>query len=51
MNLETGLPKDKTMFDIIAFDADDTLWHNERLYTAALDGLKQLLAPYALPSR
>jgi len=37
------------MFDIIAFDADDTLWHNESLYSAALDGFKQLLAPYAPP--
>ena len=35
------------MFDIIAFDADDTLWHNEILYSTALDGLKLLLAPYA----
>ena len=35
------------MFDIIAFDADDTLWHNESLYSAALEGLKLLLAPYA----
>jgi len=39
------------MFDIIAFDADDTLWHNEVLYSTALDGLKALLAPYASPSR
>jgi putative hydrolase of the HAD superfamily len=39
------------MFDIIAFDADDTLWHNEILYSAALDGLKQLLAPYAPPEQ
>jgi putative hydrolase of the HAD superfamily len=39
------------MFDIIAFDADDTLWHNEVLYSAALDGLKQILAPYASPEQ
>lgn len=39
------------MFDIIAFDADDTLWHNETLYTAALDGLKLLLASYAPPEQ
>ena len=39
------------MFDTIAFDADDTLWHNETLYTAALDGLKLLLASYAPPEQ
>ncbi len=27
------------MIDIIAFDADDTLWHNERLYNRAQDKL------------
>jgi len=37
------------MFDLIAFDADDTLWHNEALYVEAQDRLKQLLAPYAPP--
>jgi putative hydrolase of the HAD superfamily len=39
------------MFDIIAFDADDTLWHNEILYSNALDGFKLLLAPYAPPEQ
>lgn len=34
------------MFDLIAFDADDTLWHNESLYTATQTSLAQLLAPY-----
>ena len=34
-------------FDLIAFDADDTLWHNETLYTEAQDKLKELLASYA----
>jgi putative hydrolase of the HAD superfamily len=34
-------------FDLIAFDADDTLWHNEILYTEAQDKLKQLLSRYA----
>ena len=34
------------MFDVIALDADDTLWHNEILYTKAQDKLKQLLASY-----
>ncbi len=34
------------MFDIIAFDADDTLWHNEVLYTTTQDRYKQLLSNY-----
>jgi putative hydrolase of the HAD superfamily len=34
------------MFDVIAFDADDTLWHNESLYTATQDRFKQLLSRY-----
>jgi putative hydrolase of the HAD superfamily len=34
------------MFDLIAFDADDTLWHNETLYARAQDKFKQLLATY-----
>ncbi|MGC9393933.1 MAG: HAD family hydrolase [Anaerolineae bacterium] len=34
------------MFDIIAFDADDTLWHNESLYSATQARLVQLLTPY-----
>lgn len=34
------------MFDIIAFDADDTLWQNESLYSATQTQLAQLLAPY-----
>jgi putative hydrolase of the HAD superfamily len=38
-----------TRFDIIAFDADDTLWHNERLYVDAQAKFKQLLAHYHSP--
>ena len=34
-------------FALIAFDADDTLWHNEPLYVEAQDKLKLLLAGYA----
>lgn len=34
------------MFDIIAFDADDTLWHNETLFTQAQEKFKQLLLDY-----
>ncbi len=33
-------------FDVIAFDADDTLWHNERLYIRAREKLESLLAEY-----
>jgi len=33
--------------DLIAFDADDTLWHNEILYRGAQDKLKELLSSYA----
>jgi putative hydrolase of the HAD superfamily len=34
------------MFDLIAFDADDTLWHNERLYQMGRDRFRKLLAKY-----
>jgi putative hydrolase of the HAD superfamily len=34
------------MLDLIAFDADDTLWHNESLYKATQDRFQELLAPY-----
>lgn len=36
-------------FDLIAFDADDTLWHNEGHYTDAQTILKQLLSRYHPP--
>lgn len=32
--------------DLIALDADDTLWHNETLYSQAQERLAGLLAPY-----
>ena len=35
-----------TRFDMIAFDADDTLWQNESLYVAAQAGFQQLLSQY-----
>jgi putative hydrolase of the HAD superfamily len=35
-------------FDLIAFDADDTLWHNERLYLHTQAELAALLAPYGI---
>jgi putative hydrolase of the HAD superfamily len=34
------------MLKMIAFDADDTLWHNETLYTTAQDKLKEVLSAY-----
>ncbi|CAM2070173.1 HAD hydrolase-like protein [Sulfidibacter corallicola] len=34
------------MFDIIAFDADDTLWHNETLFTMTQGRFAELLEPY-----
>lgn len=36
-------------FDIIAFDADDTLWHNERLYIDAQARFVKLLSHYHNP--
>jgi putative hydrolase of the HAD superfamily len=34
------------MIEVIAFDADDTLWHNEGLYRAAREAFDLLLADY-----
>lgn len=36
-------------FDVIAFDADDTLWHNERLFINTQATFKNLLAQYHSP--
>ncbi len=33
----------KKRYDVIAFDADDTLWHTERLYVEALQQVHKLL--------
>ncbi|GAB4578026.1 MAG: HAD family hydrolase [Anaerolineales bacterium] len=38
-----------TTFDMIAFDADDTLWHNERLFIEVQSRFKDLLAHYHSP--
>ena len=38
-----------SLFEIVAFDADDTLWANERLYVDAQAQFKQLLAHYHSP--
>lgn len=37
------------MFDLIAFDADDTLWHTESLYVDVQGKFKEMLAPYHTP--
>lgn len=37
------------MIDIIAFDADDTLWHNEHLYHQSKDKFAQILSDYTTP--
>ena len=37
------------LFDLIAFDADDTLWHNERLYSQGRAIFQQALAAHDLP--
>lgn len=34
------------MFDLIALDADDTLWHNEQLYHDARERFRQMMATY-----
>ena len=34
------------MIEVLAFDADDTLWHNERHYTEAKETFKQILTRY-----
>ena len=34
------------MIEVIAFDADDTLWHNERYYSEAKEKFRQILTRY-----
>jgi putative hydrolase of the HAD superfamily len=34
------------MFDLIAFDADDTLWHSENTFAEAQENFRQIVAPY-----
>lgn len=38
-------------FDVIAFDADDTLWHNESLYAQTQEKYRKLLRAYAAPEQ
>jgi putative hydrolase of the HAD superfamily len=42
--------KQVKMFDLIAFDADDTLWENEAHYELAREQFRQILAPYSPPA-
>lgn len=42
---------DSPLFDLIAFDADDTLWHNERLYADVQAAFARLLAQYQTPEQ
>jgi putative hydrolase of the HAD superfamily len=37
------------MIEVIGFDADDTLWHNETLYHQAKEELGQILAGFCTP--
>jgi len=37
-------------FDLIAFDADDTLWHSEALYRGVEEQFKRLMATYGVAS-
>jgi putative hydrolase of the HAD superfamily len=39
------------MIDLIAFDADDTLWHNESLYQATEAQFEEILALYSQDGR
>jgi len=39
------------LFDVIAFDADDTLWHNERLYEQTQAALAALLAGHGVEAQ
>lgn len=39
------------MIEMIGFDADDTLWHNEIYYQDAQKNLKMLLSEWALPEK
>ena len=41
---ETDVPGPQRAIDLIALDADDTLWHNERLYRMGRERFRQVLA-------
>jgi putative hydrolase of the HAD superfamily len=35
------------VIDVVGFDGDDTLWHNESVFSVTHDRFRELLAPYA----
>ena len=35
------------MFDVIGFDADDTLWHNESIFTMTQKKFCEILSSYS----
>lgn len=37
------------MLDLLAFDADDTLWENEALYARAQEQFRSILGSYGQP--
>ncbi len=41
-----GAARPATRFDVVALDADDTLWHNETLFTATQVHFREMLARY-----
>ena len=34
------------MFDVIGFDADDTLWHNESIFSMTQEKFREILSSY-----
>ena len=36
-------------FQVVAFDADDTLWHNEKYYVEAQSGFRDVVGSFATP--
>src|SRR5215831_20411920 len=43
---EVSLKPARSNINLIAFDADDTLWHNEGIFYATHDKFKELLSKY-----
>jgi putative hydrolase of the HAD superfamily len=44
-----GAPEAPHLITTVAFDGDNTLWHNEHLFWATKERFAELLAPYAPP--
>jgi putative hydrolase of the HAD superfamily len=40
-----------SIFEILAFDADDTLWHNESRYQAAKNEFVRLMSAFQTPEQ